>query len=173
MIMPAFSFRFFLPLFILIPACSGYQVSVNDNVLYTPRPLLAVTGVADKNLLGCLKQTIKDEKISEKAQLTRLRCTHAGIDSVAGLEQFYALRELDLSNNAIDDIAAIGRLGKLTTLILTNNRISNTEPLLHLLKLSDLRIEKNKNAQCKDLHQVADIVKNNRGSYLLPHHCQP
>lgn len=171
--MPAISFRIFLPLFIMVSACSGYQVSVNDNVLYTPASLLAVSGVDDQNLQGCLEQTIQDKKISDKAQLTRLRCTHAGIRSVAGIEQFYALRELDLSSNAIEDIAPIGRLGKLTTLILTDNRIRNTEPLLRLLKLSDLRIDENSHAQCRDLRQVADRVKNNRGSYLLPRHCQP
>lgn len=162
---------FFLTL-TLLTACSGYEVSFNDNVVYTPKPLLADVEVADRNLELCIVQTIKDEKITALAQLTRLRCTHAGIQSLQGLERFYAISELDLSDNTLINIEPIGRLGKLTTLVLDNNQIENGEPLLRLLKLTDLNLAENPGMQCAELTKVAQQVNANGGQTQLPEHCQ-
>ena len=152
-------------------ACSQYDFSVNDNVVYTPKPILKESSVSDPALKACLQQTFKDKKHTNISQVTSLRCTHAGIASIAGLERYFALTELDLSDNAIADVTPLTRLGKLTLLHLENNQIRDAAPLLSLIKLSDLRIEGNNDAGCKDLYQVRTSVKDNAGSALLPDHC--
>lgn len=156
----------------LLIGCKGYDVSVNDRVVYTPKPLLSDYAVEDRNLDVCLAQTIKDHKVTQVAELTRLRCTHAGIETLAGLQKFYALTELDLSDNKITDITAVANLGKLRTLILENNAIENTAPLLNLINLADLNLAGNPAAGCADLLQLETSIDENRGKTSLPEHCQ-
>ncbi|MDO3386501.1 leucine-rich repeat domain-containing protein [Gilvimarinus sp. SDUM040013] len=157
---------------VILAACSGYEVSFNDNVLYTPKELLKDVEVADRNLELCIVQTIKDEKITNVAQLTRLRCTHAGIVSLAGLERFYALTELDLSDNEITDIEVLERLGKLTMLLLDGNNIREAAPLLRLLKLTELTLGENEQLACEELNKVETQIKQNNGTIEYPLHCQ-
>ncbi|MDO6747130.1 hypothetical protein [Gilvimarinus sp. 1_MG-2023] len=146
-------------------------MSVNDNVLYSPKPLLADIKAADPSLQSCIRQTIEDEKIHTSSQLTRLRCSYAGIESVMGIEQFYALKELDLSNNTIEDLGPIGLLGKLTTLDINHNKIIDTKPLINLLRLSDLRLTGNQKLSCDSLRKVSETVYENNGHLEQPEHC--
>ncbi len=162
-----------MALLLSLSACSQYDFSVNDNVVYTPKPIVKENAVSDPALKNCLEQTFRDKKHTNISQVTSLRCTHAGIASLAGLERYFALTELDLSDNEIADITPLAGLGKLTLLHLENNHIGNAAPLLSLIKLSDLRIEGNPDAGCEDLYQLRASVRDNAGSALLPEHCSP
>lgn len=155
----------------LVASCSQYDISVNDNVVYTPKPLLKVAGVSDKNLTACIEQAVSDHKVTSISQLTRLQCSHAGVENLTGLERYFAITELDLADNNIRDVSAIGRLGKLTLLHIENNRVADPAPLLNLIKLTDVNLEGNTTANCQDLFQLEKAVKENRGTISLPDHC--
>lgn len=156
----------------LLSACSHYDVSINDNVLYTPKPLLTDYQVADTHLADCIGQTISDDKVTRAIDLKRLRCTHAGIETLAGIEAFYGLVQLDLGDNAIANVAPLEKLSQLEMLRLSNNQIVSAEPLLRLIKLIDLDLEENPIADCRDILQLKQAVQSNNGLLLAPQHCR-
>lgn len=156
----------------LLSACSNYDVSINDNVVYTPKALLQDYQVADANLANCIAQTIKDDKVTRAVDLTRLRCTHAGIESLEGIGTFYGLVQLDVSDNLITDVKPIERLSRLEVALLGNNQISSAEPLLRLIKLVELDLEENPIKDCRDVAQLKNAVQENDGMLLAPQSCK-
>lgn len=154
-----------------LSACSSYQVSVNDNLVYTPLPLFDEYTLSDTALENCVRQTIADEKITGARQLTRLSCTHAGISDLSGLEKFAGLQELNLSDNSLRHIAPLARLGKLRWVLLRNNQLEDASPLLSLIKLENLDLSGNKNLPCDDMAQLHTAAKENQGGITPPEHC--
>ena len=157
--------------FALFAACSQYDISVNDRVVYTPAPLFKDYQIDDLHLKQCIDQTITDNKITGLANFTRLRCTHAGITDLAGLEKFYALTELDLSDNAITDTEAVARLGRLEVLLLENNQLTEVSSLLTLIRLSELVLTGNDELECNGLAQLKKAIEDNSGVLVAPEHC--
>lgn len=156
----------------VLSACSGYDVAINDNIVYTPKPLLQDYHLADENLARCIKQTISDHKITRAADLTQLRCTHAGIKTLAGIDTFYALKQLDLGDNAISEIQPLATLARLEVALLNNNQITRTEPLLRLIKLVELNLEGNPVADCDNVTLLQRATEDNNGVLLRPASCQ-
>ena len=154
-----------------LSGCSSYQVSVNDNLVYTPLPLFDQYSLKDSALAGCVQQTIEDKKITSAGQLTRLSCTHAGISDLSGLEKFAELRELNLANNNLQHIAPLARLGKLRQLLLHDNQLRETGPLLTLIKLEVLDLSGNRDLPCDDIPQLRTAVADNQGDFTAPEHC--
>lgn len=152
-------------------ACQSYEVSVNDNVLYTPLPLFHPSQVKDEALRTCVQQTIEDQAITHAKQLTRLSCTHAGINNLKGLEVFIALRELNLSDNALQDLAPLSKLAKLEQLLLRNNQLLSASPLLSLIKLEVLDLSGNSLLACEDIAQLRTAVNDNQGEFVSPAQC--
>lgn len=109
-----------MPLAVL-SGCGPYQVTLNEQPIYIPPPLLSQFQVADQALKNCLRQTIADNNITRVEQLTRLVCRHAGVGSLEGLETFVELEELDLSHNRLRDLKPLQNLKKLRLLKLNDN----------------------------------------------------
>lgn len=105
----------------ILSACQKYQVTLNERPIYTPPELLEGLATADPALEACIQQTILDGNIVKLEGLTRLRCTHAGIRSLTGLEQLAWLQELDLSNNELSNIDKLFKLERLTHVRLVEN----------------------------------------------------
>lgn len=101
--------------------CNRYQVSLNNNEIYSPPPLYAKFELLDDALHTCVQQTIADQRVHNVKQLTALRCSNAGIRSLAGLEHFAWLKRLDLSANSITDGASLRALTRLQYLNITDN----------------------------------------------------
>jgi Leucine-rich repeat (LRR) protein len=101
--------------------CARYQVTLNEQPLYSPPPLYSQFEVADEALKNCLHQTIADKHITHANQLTQLVCRHAGIKSIQGLEGFDALEELDLSHNTLRDVKPLQSFSKLRLLKINDN----------------------------------------------------
>jgi len=156
---------------LLTTGCKNYSVSVNENVVYTPPSLLKDYQLVDAQLHGCVEQTIIDLQITSAEDLTRLNCSNAGIKSIAGLDKFFALKELNLADNQLADISEIGKLGRLEKLVLTKNNIKNPAPLLHLLHLTQLHLDQNPQMTCKDLKQLQQNLTNQKLDLLLPTQC--
>lgn len=107
---------------LFIGACSGpYAVTLNNQPVYTPKPLFSDYAIRDAALKACVQQTIADQKATEAGQLIKLDCSDAGVTMLEGIERFYALAKIDLSNNKITDASALAQLPSLTFLNLENN----------------------------------------------------
>ena len=112
---------FFLLSLCSVSSCNHYAVSINENPVYTPPPLYSGYQFIDQALNTCVKQTIADKNVIAANKLLELNCSHAGIQSLAGLEHFNALEKLNLANNEIADSAALSQLKQLKYLDLTGN----------------------------------------------------
>lgn len=126
----------------LLAGCSGYDLTVNDAVVYTPRPLFRDYELADAALAACVEQHIIDARITRSDQLEQLNCSAAGISDLDGLAAFGNLRQLKLSDNAIRNLSAIGSLAQLRGLYLDGNALLDIGivrgfPLLQALDVSD------------------------------------
>jgi Leucine-rich repeat (LRR) protein len=156
---------------LLTSGCKNYSVSVNENVVYTPPSIFKDYQIADAQLRDCVEQTIYDLHVTSAEDLTRLNCSNAGIKSLAGLDKFFALKELNLADNQLADISEIGKLGRLEKLVLSNNQIKNPAPLLHLLHLNQLHLDKNPSLTCKDLQQLQQNLNNQKLDLIVPAQC--
>lgn len=152
---------------LLLAACSGYEVTLNDAQVYKPTPLFTAFKLADINLQNCIDQTIKDKKITAAQQLTQLNCAEAGIVNLAGIEIFTRLVDLKLSHNKLVDVAPLGKLAKIEQLYLNDNNIENTDALLSLLQLRSLDLTGNAQLNCSDSKQLQ-----RQAQVLLPVHCR-
>lgn len=101
---------------VLTSSCSRYAVTLNNQPLYTPPPLLRNLQVTDPALQNCLTQTITDKNITRAEQLDRLSCSYGGIESLEGISQFTALRQLDISFNPLNDVSPLFGLTELKQL---------------------------------------------------------
>jgi Leucine-rich repeat (LRR) protein len=152
---------------ILLTACADYDVKINNNVIYTPPKLLTKMGVIDRALNDCMQQTVKDMRITAIEQLTKLSCTNAGIETLAGLGRFYKLETLIMNDNSISDIALLNELSALTTVALANNNITNVSRLSDLSYLQTVNLAGNTKLDCETTTVLATIV----GKLNLPKHC--
>lgn len=153
---------------ITVAACSKYSLTLNDEVVYTPKPFFKDYTIADKNLRNCVAQTIADREIKTAQQLQRLVCTNAGIESLVGLDVFKQLRQLNLNSNALQNLNGITGLSKLEELDVSNNAIEDTGVLLKLLSLKRLNIEQNSTLICNDITQLSNFSE---AELKLPKHC--
>lgn len=156
---------------VILIGCKSYSVSVNERVVYTPAPLFSDYTIADPQLATCVAQTIADAHITNAEELKRLNCSNAGIKSLAGLDKFFALEELNLADNQLVDISQIAQLGRLKTVILSGNYLKNVAPLLHLLHLQQLNIDGNKQLVCADLLQLIANTEH-KLDISMPSHCE-
>lgn len=156
---------------LLVSSCKNYSVSVNENVVYTPPSIFKDYQIADQQLFDCVQQTIYDSHITRAEDLTKLNCSNAGIQSLVGLDKFFALKELNLADNNIADITTIGNLGRLERLKLSGNQIKHPAPLLHLLHLQNLNLQENPSMACQELAQLITNQNKTTTEILLPSHC--
>jgi internalin A len=151
---------------LLLSACQGYDVKVNDTVVYRPEPLFSDFEVADDALYNCLRQAIVDNGVRAPEQLEALNCSHAGILDLAGLATFSGIRALRLSSNRIRNLVEIGSLTGLEELYLEDNAIVDPVPLYKLDGLRHLDLSGNTALQCPRGSGFARIE-----TVILPDHC--
>ncbi|GAB3093239.1 leucine-rich repeat domain-containing protein [Aestuariicella hydrocarbonica] len=152
-----------------LTACSRYQMTFNETVMYSPQGLLTDFTTEDPNLRNCLDQMIKDGNFTTFAEVTRLICSHAGLTSLKGLEAFTNLREINLENNQISSITPLQHLSKLEVVILNDNHLVQVPELLTLPALKEVKLENNPVLECGDLHQ---LQQNSSSKLQLPGQCR-
>lgn len=148
-------------------ACQQYDVSVNERVVYSPRPLLTDFRIPDPALRDCLERAINDNRISSLGQLQELECSGANVRSLEGLGRFSSLSRVDLAGNAITDIGELKVLLELRALLLDDNRIEDVSPLYRLPELALLSLEDNSNLRCPGPEQLQSLQR-----LTLPRHCR-
>lgn len=152
-----------------LTACSRYQMTFNEAVMYSPQGLLTDFQTEDPNLRNCLDQMIQDGKFTSFAEVTRLICSHAGLTSLKGLEAFTHLREVNLENNRISSILPLQYLSKLEVVILNDNQLAQVPELLTLPALKEVKLENNPALACGDLQQ---LQQNSSTKLQLPQQCR-
>lgn len=153
-----------------LSACSRYEVTLNDRVLYEPPKLLRDFKVRDPQLQACLEQTIEDQNIKAVDELVRLDCSDGGIASLAGLQIFTALTTLKLSANRINDSAVLAGLKRLEGLSLANNSLAVLAGISALQQLQYLDVRGNQDLDCDQAAVVIGALPE-KTEILLPEHC--
>jgi|AntAceMinimDraft_17_1070374.scaffolds.fasta_scaffold104347_2 Leucine-rich repeat (LRR) protein len=156
-----------IPLSLMLGACQGYDFTVNEKVVYAPKPLFRDYITPDAGLNSCLEQTINDGVITNAQQLTELDCSFAGIENLEGLSVFNALVTLRLSSNNILNLLELTKLTALETLVLDNNQIVDPVPLDQLASLRQLDLSGNPALQCPRPGSLAQVT-----TLTLPKHCR-
>lgn len=152
---------------LVIVGCQGYDVKINERVVYTPEPLFKDFQVSDLALRTCLEETIAQERITAAEQLYALNCSNAGIESLDGLRQFAALEILRLSSNKVRNLVELDQIPALRELYLDDNRIVDPVPLYSLPRLTYLDLSDNTSLQCPDLGRFSKAT-----TVVLPKHCR-
>jgi Leucine-rich repeat (LRR) protein len=153
---------------LLLGACADYRFTVNDKVVYTPEPLFSDYDIPDSQLNDCIFQTIKDHTLNTASQLEELNCSHAGVESLQGLQTFTSLKRLKLSSNAIYELGPLSDLRELTDLHIDNNQVVSLGALRGLPKLTYVDLRGNENLNCTELDAFAHIPDIRTD---LPEHC--
>lgn len=151
----------------ILGACQQYDVSVNERVVYSPRPLLTDFRIVDPALRDCVIRTINDNRISSVGQLQALECSGANIRSLEGLGHFSSLSRIDLAGNALADIGELRVLLELRTLLLDDNRVEDASPLYRLPELTILSLKGNAGLHCPGPGQLQSLQQ-----LTLPRHCR-
>ncbi len=150
----------------LLAGCESYDFTVNDKLVYTPKPLFRDFDIPDRALYECIKQSIIDDNITSASQLIRLSCSHAGIETLHGLGIFTGLIQLKLSSNKIRNLAEISTMTGLEELYLDDNIVVDPVPLYQLRTLRLLDLSDNTSLQCPGSSTFPGIE-----SLKLPGHC--
>ncbi|WP_096087772.1 leucine-rich repeat domain-containing protein [Agaribacterium haliotis] len=155
-------FFFFLCSGLSLGACSNYEWSLNDRVVYTPPPLFNDYDKSDLALAKCLRQTIEAQQISAATQLSELRCPPGEIHSVQALGIFQKLTTLGLGDNQIKDASSLAALPKLRFLDLRGNNKLDCTSLSAIDGLSDKKL---------DTDGSSETAKNGGVKIERPAHC--
>jgi Leucine-rich repeat (LRR) protein len=151
----------------ILSACQGYDFTVNDKVVYAPKPLFSDFTAPDSGLDNCLKRAINDGVISQADQLTNLDCSFAGIENLEGLSLFTGLKTLRLSANKVHNVVEISKIVTLEELYLDDNQIVDPVPLYQLPALRRVDLSGNPNLKCPEPGSFSHVEK-----VHLPSHCQ-
>lgn len=109
---------------LVVTGCAGlqeYDITLNERVVYSPRPLAVDPGITDPALAACVGQTLADQRPSRAAGLDVLICTNAGISHLDGIAAYTGLRQVKFSDNAISDATPLNDLPELRYLDLRGN----------------------------------------------------
>lgn len=131
---------------LLLTSCADYSFNINNKEVYSPPRLFNDFDIADSGLRNCIQQTITDQKITSAEELKNLTCSHAGIQSLAGLSEFSRITRLNLSSN----------------------QIGNIDELLTLTHLEELDISENPIESCQTLSQLEQVIT---GRFIHNHSC--
>ncbi len=153
----------------LLAGCSRYQMTFNDNVVYTPPPLFTAFTTEDSALRNCLDQAIKDSAVTAPEELQQLTCSHAGLQSLKGIEIFSNLKQVNLGNNSLTDPEPLRYLSKLEVLLLNDNRLQSASVLLTLPRLQQADLSNNPSLACGDLLQ---LQQQSTVALTLPQQCR-
>ena len=106
---------------VLLSGCANYAVTLNNISIITPIVLYQTKKIIDNAFNECVKQTIIDKQIKHPQTLKTIDCSHAGIEKLDGIQQFFALSEVRFQNNNLTSLTPLFFLDELTLVDLHNN----------------------------------------------------
>ena len=156
-------------LLVLVTGCAElgqYDITVNDVTVYEPSAPYSVNGIEDPALAACLTQSLLDIGARAATDLVALNCSDAGIQSLAGLEQFTQIQSMKLSSNNIRNLLVLERLTVLHQLWLDDNDVVDPIPVLRMTNLKELNLAGNPHLQCPTREEFPRYL-----SVTFPDHC--
>ncbi len=141
---------------LLLDACSlnPYEISLNDNILYSPTGNNIEEVVEDPGLQGCINTYLNNNPPANLEAISQLSCTDAGITSLIGLNNVPNISLLDLSNNRIADLSPLIYLRNLRILRISHNSIRNISSLYNHRMLNFIDLSGNDLIPCRQLEQL-------------------
>ena len=147
-----------------------FSVSVNEQMLYDPRPSSALVVVADAGLQSCINVLVRDRQITEVSQIQVLACPMLEIRSLTGLDQLINLRFLDLAGNELVNLDGLANARSLSSVNTPDNRLQDISAILQIPTLSSAVMTGNLLIPCSQLAQLQSKLANN---LLAPDSCVP
>ncbi len=130
-----------------------------------------LAGISDANLQTCV--TTATSAMTNTDELTGLDCSSLGITTVAGLQYFEYLENLNLANNSLTNFNDLGRfplpaLYSLTSLNLSNNSLVSGSPLEYLDLIESLDLSGNSIFTTTGIIGVVELEDLNLSGNSLP-----
>lgn len=156
---------------IVLGACSRkFSVSLNEQVLYDPRPGNAVVQVADAGLQSCINVLMRDRGLTDPALIQVLACPALEIESLAGIAQLVNLRFLDVGGNLLTTLDGLSTLRNLSSVNAPDNRLQDIAAITALATLSSAVLTGNPQIPCAQLNTLDARLGNN---LLKSEYCAP
>jgi len=156
---------------LLLTGCGRkFSVSVNEQMLYDPRPGSALVVVADAGLQSCINVLVRDRQITDASQIQVLACPMLEIASLAGIGQLVNLRFLDLAGNQLVNLDGLANARSLSSINAPDNRLQDISAILRIPTLSSAVMTGNVLIPCSQLAQLQETLGNN---LLAPDSCMP
>lgn len=151
-----------LGLLVLLSGCGRkFSVSLNEQMLYDPRPGNALVTVADAGLQSCINVLMRDRSLSDPAQVQVLACPALEIESLAGIGQLTNLRFLDVGGNLLTTLDGLNSLTSLSSVNAPDNRLQDVSAILDLTTLSSAVLTGNHQIPCVQLSTLNTNLGNN------------
>lgn len=150
-------------------ACARrYSVSLNEQVLYDPRPGSGVVVVADAGLQSCINVSMRQREQSRAGDVEIIACPELEIESLAGIQQLNNLRYLDLANNQLVHMDELRGLSRLSSVNAPNNNLTDISGLLSIASLTSAVLTGNNAIPCEQLDTLEQRLRQN---LLRPERC--
>lgn len=138
-----------------------FSVSVNEQMLYDPRPGRSLVTVADAGLQSCINVLVRDRAITDPAMVQVLACPALEIESLAGIGQLQNLRFLDIGGNLLTNLDGLGSLRNLSSVNAPENRLQDVSALLEITTLSSAVLNGNHQIPCVQLESLTARLGSN------------
>lgn len=147
-----------------------FSVSLNEQMLYDPRPGNAVVTVGDAGLQSCINVLMRERGLTDPAQVQVLACPALEIESLAGIGQLTNLRFLDVAGNVLVTLDGLSSLSNLSSVNAPDNRLQDISAIVNLATLSSAVLTGNQQIPCIQLEALSENLGNN---LLRPERCIP
>lgn len=153
-----------------------FSVSVNEQVLYDPRPTSGPTRVEDVGLQSCINVRMRAAEAAagdsggaaDMASIDVLACPNLDIASLDGINALSGLRFLDVAGNQLTTLDGLHGLGRLSSVNAPDNRLQDISALVRINTLTSAVLTGNPDIPCDQL----DALQARLGSNLLrPEQC--
>lgn len=148
-------------LLVLSGCARQFSVSVNQNVLYDPRPSSGLVRVEDPGLQSCINVTVRQREVSDITDITVLACPQLEITSLTGLEALSSLRFIDLAGNELETLDGLRRMERLTSVNAPDNLLKDIAGIMTLNSLTSAVLTGNPDIPCDQLESLQQKLGQN------------
>ncbi len=158
-----------LAVIVLLTSCTRqFAVSINNNVLYDPRPN-SVVMVEDPGLQSCINLALEQQGGGSPTTIRILTCPYLEIVSLSGIFVLENLQYLDLSGNQVENFDPLQRLSRLSSVNAPDNNLKDIGGVLDIPSLTSAVLTGNNDIPCD---QLDDLQERLNSSLLRPESCR-
>lgn len=137
---------------LVISGCARkFSVSVNQQTVYDPRPSTSIVRVEDPGLQSCINLLVRQQQISDPAQIRVIACPSLEITTLAGIEALSGLRFIDLANNQLSNLDPLRRMNNLSSVNAPDNQLQDITGIMELATLTSAVFTGNPMIPCDQL----------------------